>query len=505
MKGFLVCIWYSFIIKIILLILFIVTAAPDLAHAANIVTIRPISDEGVILFNPGAGLVINNEFYQEGAPYNAWRSEVFNIAYNRFRWKDLEPEEGVYDFSVILNWMRPWRKAGYRVAFGVKSTDMEMTCTPEWVFKAGVPAVSHRGGKQKDPVYWHPLYMQKYLGFIKKIGEAFEGMDGLEYVDMRGIGVWGEMHLGTFFNDMWNKEEMSRYGYTDDAYKDAYRKMIDAYRIAFPTTRLFLNIGSHEDLANYAVSRKVGLRSDALSIKPGSDLPVVSRQFQKYCFNDGKRGVPCHYESAFECPTPLLFTLTIDAGLRDPISYLFANPGDLHNSSPEIKEILKSAARKVGYRLVPISISIESGREVSVEESIEINVVEEWLNRGVAPTYFDFDLVFSLIDSNGGVVHEEIVRPSLPTSAWRPLQLVKFQHSLKLPSTLEGENYILALAVLDPKRPGSRVELGITGIDAEKRYPLAMVSLNENGDSRRVLIISEMIPSVTNLTGEVLP
>lgn len=492
MKSFLVSSCSRMIIKIIVVVVFIVAVTSGDAHTANMVTIRPLPDDERILFNPGAGLVINNEKYHPGASYNAWRSEVFNIAYARFRWKDLEPKEGVYDFSEILNWMRPWRKAGYRVAFGVKSSDMEMTSTPEWVFKAGVPGVYHRGGKQKDPVYWHPLYMQKYVSFVKKLGETFEGMEGLEYVDLRGIGIWGEMHLATFFKDMWNKEEMLRYGYTDEAYKDAYRKMIGAYRKAFPTTRLFLNIGSHEDLANYAASRQVGLRSDALSPTAGNDLRVASRQFQKYCFNDGKRGVPCHYEFAFESRNPSLFALTVDAGLRDPVSYLFANPGDLHNPSPEIKEILKSTARKVGYRLVPISVSLESGMAFPVGELMKIAVMEEWINQGVAPTYFDFDLIFFLVDSSGRSIYEEIVRPSLAISAWHPLQLVKFQHLLTLPASLEDKAYTLMFAVSERKRPGSRVKLGVKGLDAEERYPLARVTISEKEGKHRIVTISEI-------------
>lgn len=485
------CKFYSFFIFIFL---FVFTVDLDSSYSANIVTIRPTPDENAILFNPGAGLVINNEFYYEGALYNSWRSEVFNIAYNRFRWKDIEPEEGVYDFSVIFNWMRPWRKAGYRVAFGVKSTDMEMTCTPEWVFKAGVPAVTHRGGKQQDPVYWHPLYMQKYSIFVKKLGETFDGMDGLEYVDMRGIGVWGEMHLGTFFTDMWNKEEMLRHGYTDAIYKDAYRKMIDAYRISFPTTRLFLNIGSHEELANYAASRQIGLRSDALSLTAGNDLRVASRQFQKYSFNDGKRGVPCHYESAYDSAygrlSPLLFASTIDAALRDPVSYFFANPGDLHNPSPEIKVILKSAARKLGYRLTPISISIESGRYFPVGEQMKIAVKHEWLNQGIAPTYFDFDFVFYLVNESGMSIHEEIVKPSLATSAWHPLQLIKFDHFLNFPSSLKDNTYTLMFAIFDQKN--TRIKLGVKGLDQDKRYPLARVNLVEIEGKRKIISFSEL-------------
>jgi hypothetical protein len=461
---------------------------------AKTVTIRPEPDDQAILFNPGSGLVINNELYREGAAYNAWRGEIFNIAYTRFRWKDLEPEEGKYNFRPILDWMKPWLNAGYRVAFGVKSTDMEMTCTPEWVFRAGVPAVSHRDGKQRDPAYWHPIYMQKYSRFVKKLGETFDGMNGLEYVDMRGIGVWGEMHLGTFIKGMWTKDELSRADYSDTAYQDAYRRMIDAYRQAFPTTRLFLNIGSREDIVAYAASRHVGLRSDALNVTAGNDLREASRQFQKYCFNEGRRAVPCHYESAFEGRenNPLLFATAVDAALRDPVSYLFANPGDLHHPSSEIRNILKHAARRIGYRLVPVLISIESEREFTYGEALEIAVAEEWLNRGVAPIYFDFEFLFAFVDSKGMIVYEEIVQPSLPTSAWHPLQLVKFRHSLTLPAGLKNNDYTLTLAVTDPKNPGSRIKLGIKGEDNKKHYALAKISIRGNGNSRRTITVNDI-------------
>lgn len=474
-----------------LLALCALALSPGGSAAAQSVTLRPVPDEQAVLLNPGAGLVINNEFYREGASYNAWRSELFDVAYMRFRWKDLEPEQGRYNFRPVLDWMRPWLKAGYRVAFGVKSSDMETTCTPEWVFRSGVPAVSHRKGKQRDPVYWHPLYMQQYERFVAELGAAFDGMNGLEYVDMRGIGVWGEMHLGTFLEGMWTKAELARYGYSDELYKAAYRRMIDAYRKGFPSTRLFLNIGAHDDLADYAAGRRVGLRSDALSVTAGNDLRAASRQFQRHCFNEGKRAVPCHYEFAGEHAVPQQLATAVDAALRDPLSYLFANPGSLHQVTPEVRSILKSAARRIGYRLVPAVIALESGKDFPLDQPMEIAVLEEWLNRGISPTYFDFALRFSLVDAAGRTVHEEVVRPSLPTSAWHPLQLAKFRHILTFPADLADGDFTLRLSVEDPKQPGVRIRLGIKGGDDDARYGLGRIILKTRERSRRTLTVSE--------------
>lgn len=446
------------------------------------------SDDNVVLFNPGMGLTLFATTHYNDKQ-DKWFKDVINIAYMKFRWKDLEPEEGIYNFNIIHNWMKPWLAKGYRVAFGVKSTDLDGTATPYWVFKAGVPAVSHLNNKQIDPPYWHPIYLKKYANFVRMLGKSFDGFERLEYVDMRGIGVWGEMHLGLFIKGMWTKQELERYGYNDEEYKNAYKKMLNMYLDAFPNTQIFLNIDvPFDDLAEYAAKKGIGLRYDGLSLKGGKHMKGISRIFRDFGYNGRilPIGIKCHYEFAGEESSPQQLRDTLDLGLSDPVSYIFPNPGLLTTISDENKNIMKLSALKVGYRFVLNRISIDDNVIISRKGNIIINTGLEWINNGVAPCYKPYKLAYTLIDSTGKVVFEDKFSPGIATTVWAPSKKIILKHPLTLTDRILVGEYTLNIFMFDPLNKGVRIKLGIKGNDGQQRYKIAHVRITSGKDGNKI-------------------
>jgi hypothetical protein len=486
-----------------LIILFNITL--NVAWAQIYKEIRPQPDDTSILFNPGMGLVINHQPFYKGMPHsNLWRKPIINIAYTRFKWADLEHEEGKYDFSIIKAWIKPWLTNGYRVAFGVYSTNVKETCTPSWVFKAGVPAVKHRGGQQKDPVYWDPLYIKKYEPFVKKLGETFDGMQGLEYVDIRGIGVWGEMHLGTFLNGMWTKQELDLYGFTIAKHVDAYKKMIDQYRQAFPKTQLFLNVGlfektiakhaglvPHNELVAYAVSKGIGMRYDGLSLTEKTINDIISNTFREEC-SIGKTGptrVKCNYEFASNLYEPKLFDLTLKQGLSDSVSYIAPIPDNMERPSEEHKRAMREAAAKIGYRFTLSSLNILSDLDFQNKNSVTVPTKQVWINNGVAHCYREYHLAYAISDSNGKTIYEERFTPDPLTTEWIPNTPVLITKSMKIPSSIRDGIYDLNVFMFDPENQQVIIKLGMKGGDKQGRYRVAGIQITSPRGKRIIEIL----------------
>jgi hypothetical protein len=127
--------------------------------------------------------------------------------------------------------------------------------TPDWFF--ALPGAQHyyphpRAETQgyEAPVAWDPVYQEKFASFLRALGERYDGNPAIEFFQIAGAGVYGEMYLGSQLPE----------GYTVQAHKQAVAHWIDAWRIAFPQTDLSLMInalGSNigEDGAAYAVSK----------------------------------------------------------------------------------------------------------------------------------------------------------------------------------------------------------------------------------------------------------
>ena len=86
-------------------------------------TIRPeVIDD--VLYNPGMGMTTANSFDGDVAGYPTSR-----IAYWRFYWSEIEPENGEYRWDRIDEVIEEARSRGQRVALGIMPANGS---APEW-------------------------------------------------------------------------------------------------------------------------------------------------------------------------------------------------------------------------------------------------------------------------------------------------------------------------------------------------------------------------------------
>ena len=437
-----------FTLLILLLSTVLVVQVPA-ASPPNIVwrTVTPTLSDAV-LFNPGMGLYMAGGSSLSYKPEpDAWVLSLCDIVYFRPTWNDLEANgpragfdayfEPIFDFWV--------RQRGKRVAFRVMSESTHYRgkyATPKWVFDQGVPSVFHRGlrgQEQVDPVFWNPLYLKLHCEFIQRLGRYLDSRAGLEFVDIGGIGEWGEMHLGLHMQGRWTPKQLEQTGFTREKYIAAYRQVIDEHEQAFPNTRVFLNVGSYPEINDYAALRGCHFRQDGLTPR-GPSSNVGKLYYHPYA----RRGVICNYEfhSSYRSMLEKGWDLreTVEQGLSDPISYLNTNifpPQAWEKAPAQVKELFLSAAKRVGFRFIMTQFHVPTRLNLSDQIPGRLLIEHTWKNIGVAPCYESYALDFTFHDGVGRVVATQRHFPARPTTLWFAGDEIVERTLIRLPAGLQ--------------------------------------------------------------------
>ncbi|MFH2093448.1 MAG: DUF4832 domain-containing protein [Pseudomonadota bacterium] len=481
------------------------------------------------LANAGYGLVIPN--YRPGSndqPGLKSRYPFAEIVYKRFLWSELEPEEGEYNFSILEKWINGWKNRGYRIGFGVMSTTDGKQATPAWVFKAGVPGVAHMNGQQIDPVMWNDTYHDKLEKFIAALGERLGGGRAVEFMDIRGIGMWGEMHFGFGINGMWTQDELYDHGLSEDTLKTAYFRQMEYYKKAFPHTNLFLNISPgqkrmlqsaphlkifflprknadyqrhtsgkdkpfilpvSEQITERAVALGIGLRSDGLIPQETVSSKITAGYFHDYCFPGGP--VKCFYEFAISDPDPDEINRMLNFAVRDHVSYININFRKLSDMTSETVRLLKDTAMKIGYHFYLVTMTIKyPSHHFFNRGPVEIKINHTWMNKGNIAPPADFSLQFVLLDRGHNIIFDSKVIPSTPVSGWLPEKTIPLESQLNIPSTLQEGQYTLAVRMHD--QLGNFVNLHLMKRPNDQFYPLAVVEMKQDNAGQRVVQISSL-------------
>jgi len=450
-----------------------------LACGEEPVVLRTIVPERTddILFNPGMGIFVSSSSPGLRIKGDEWYLKIANIVYLRTHWSNFQPREDApleEFFDPLFDY---WvKKRGMRLAFRVMAQCPSPTeyVTPKWVFDKGVPSVRHQGKRgvtQIDPVFWDERYLAVCDRFIEKLGRYLDGREGFEHIDLGLIGEFGEMHLGLHMPGRWTPQQLKETGFTRTKYIQAYRRMIDSYVRAFPNSDVLLNAGGdYPEVYHYAALRGVhfrqdGLRPEGFSAKAGQRVFLpYQRHWVKVC---------AEFHGAGKRPEEL--KMSVQKGLAAGISYLNTNIlGWLPrlNKTPEVKrQILADAARRVGYRFVLTELSVPEQVGLDGVRPARLPIIQTWQNIGVAPCGESFALRFTLEDSRGKPVCEELLFPRTPTSHWWPDEPVRQTAVLTLPAQTAPGEYVLKVAMVWPEKQRN-ILLGIAGRDRDDAYLL---------------------------------
>jgi hypothetical protein len=184
----------------------------------------------------------------------------------RATWKTIEPEQGHFDWSYLDRALAETRvahkKAMLRILPGVHS--------PAWLGKTGIHFLEikdtnkfHKsfGRTLRIPLAWDEAYLDLWMRFIAQLGARYSNHEELQLVHIAGPTVHSaEMHLPKHSSE--NREILIEAGYGKDNIVSAWKKVIDAYAVAFPGKSLALNIavpfkddGAMEEIIQCGISQ----------------------------------------------------------------------------------------------------------------------------------------------------------------------------------------------------------------------------------------------------------
>jgi hypothetical protein len=185
-----------------------------------------------------------------GSPCNS--SVLTNLAVDgvsiRQDWKDLEPSDGIFDFSFLDSEVVRVAAAGKRILLRINT----QASKPAWV----TTAVTQAGGTFYSwddngvpttiPVFWDPTFLAKKKAMIAALGAHFSKNTAIAI-------VWSSFANAT--SEDWNvphsTSEIDAWlavGYTSDKLIGAGKEIIDATMSAFPNQYVTLAIAGNGKL-----------------------------------------------------------------------------------------------------------------------------------------------------------------------------------------------------------------------------------------------------------------
>ena len=137
---------------------------------------------------------------------SAWHETVgedVTLLYMDITWKELEPQEGVFDWESIEeeNQLDRWRNQGKRIVLRFVCDlpgEEEHRDIPDWLYEkiGGAGTAYHTSyGYGFSPDYTNPEFLACHLRAVQALGERY-GQDGfVAYVELGSLGHWGEWHV----------------------------------------------------------------------------------------------------------------------------------------------------------------------------------------------------------------------------------------------------------------------------------------------------------------------
>lgn len=392
--------------------------------------------------------------------------------YLRLAWSFLEPEEGKYDWHYIDDVVNKYVPLGYKISFRITSKETGnfplivgqqlngiQYATPVWVQKAGAKgSVSEMWGtKSWVPEWGDPVYLSKLDKFQHAFAEKYDGKPWVRYIDVGSIGEWGEGH--TFFSTKIppTVEEV-------EANIDVYVKNFRKSQISCTDDLIYYGKpdSSVNKLYNYAVSKGLTLRDDS---------PMVE-WYVKNNLKTWSISHPQFYDPLY-LHKPVVFELEHYQSVKNQGNWLGKNGRDtIKQSGFSGAEIMRHAIETMhatyigfhGYAEEWLAenpdLTIELGNlcgywyfpvkaEFSPRLSKEKNSVTiAWLNKGVAPAYRNYSIVFRFAALNKEQYFDIFIADAGNIS-WLPGIISESEYSFKLPENMPKGSYQMKFKLIE--------------------------------------------------------
>ncbi len=405
--------------------------------------------------------------------------------YLRLAWSYLEPTEGQYDWHLIDEVVDKYVPLGYKISFRITSKETGTKpgtvaqekngvqyATPIWVVDAGAKGKVTEvwGVKSWTPVWGDPIYLQKLDNFQRAFAARYDGKEWVRYIDIGSIGEWGEGHTSFSTKIPPTVAEVK-------ANMDVFLKNFKKSQLVVTDDLLYYGKSKADTktLYSYAVANGISLRDDSPlvdwylqnNLKTWSvtnpefydtlylKKPIVF-ELQHYGTVKkegnwiGKNGtgvIPKYKYSGAEIMRKAIETMhATNIGYHGYCEEWLADNPDLTNE----------LANRCGYWYFPVSAGYSSVLKSGVNE-----ISIEWLNKGIAPAYHGFDIVF-YIESQNPKNSFEVSPFDSGNLTWLPGINKREKYSIEIPSNTKPGDYILKFKLIEHLESGtSPIQIGI--------------------------------------------
>lgn len=432
-----------------------------------------------VLINPGMGFTtfhhFNRDHIGKGTDWDLTKIDEIllpngdlpyteyppsSIAYYRWYWDEIEPEQGKYNWELIDKTIDQAKRNSQKLAFRIMPQN-GVPKAPAWYRKIA-PGFTYENGKSWMPDYESPLFHEHYGNLVAALGKRYDGNPDIDHIDMGIVGRWGEWHTSGTGNPMPSMD-------TQIAFADVYRQ-------AFSKSILVMLIGGGEAFA-HALRQGTGWRADCLGDMGGfsknwnhmQDLYPI--ELSKAEAQDVWKKAPAIFESCW--------TMQYWADQHWDAKDIFDQALKYHtsvfnNKSSAIPKeqwgLVNDFLRKMGYRFVIRRIQIPD----TIKAGITVKMDILWENIGVAPIYQPYQVVYQIKKEDSAFEHTS----TQDIRNWLPgYQLTEEQ--IQIPENTEPGTYNLRAALLDPSTRKPAVRLAIEGRNPDGWYTLCHFTIEK--------------------------
>jgi hypothetical protein len=421
-----------------------------------------------VLVNPGMGIQTFQRF--NGDALNAgvkWSEEGptaaaaasgsavdfprSTIAYCRWFWETLEPEQGKVRWDIIDRALADAARHGQALAIRLMPYDQKHPL-PQWFRASGAKRINHEGDAIWEPDFSDALYLKHWGALVKEAGRRYDGNPNLDTVDISSVGYWGE-------------------GWSD--YMPAWlveKQLIDIWLAAFPSTHLLMNFDEPEAL-HYGTAQGAGWRFDCvgdLRAKWSHMLDFYPLQIVRAGIDEVWKRSPVSMET---CGVPESWKRQgwdVQYILREALRWHVTSLNVKSSAiPPDWKQAFDEFQKRMGYRLELRRFEYPA----AVRQSSALPIKMWWVNSGVAPVYRPYILAFSCHSATNDIVLE------VPADVrkWLPGDAV-VEEGVPMPAIAPGE-YRIRVALLDPRTHQPAIQLGIAGRTQDGWYDLGPITI----------------------------
>lgn len=315
-----------------------------------------------------AGLYLRlSEPKRKRNPDYFFRHPLVDAVIATFKWSEIEPKPGQYNFSEMdkmLALAKKYRK-GIIFAFATYGQEPKASPTPDWLYDKGVKRITfHGGGVSKGelvsvPKAWDDSYFREYERLVRKIGERYANESSIWYIEP-GFG-----HIGTTVAQP-SKEggpAFLKEGWTPIIWKEFCLRVVELYQKTFPNIPLIIKSSpalikdrKHKNYSKEADEILIQLarqRVSVISLGLAPDIRELSRrnvlgrlaQLSSYALN-GQIRVGIGDDWPLWAPEerrkrPKFMSLRDESGLERELRYAFGGVEGLPRSNISILYVLE--------------------------------------------------------------------------------------------------------------------------------------------------------------------